>query len=78
MQWVVRLHVCSRWWLEGWASYVSKGHCFGHLDGDSSSESTDLLMYAHEESGGAPTALLLDGGGVDSIQMHGHGSTSSE
>ena len=59
--------LCSRWWLEGWASYVSEGHCSGHFDGDSSSKSTDLLMYVHEESGRAPTALLLDGGGVNSI-----------
>jgi hypothetical protein len=35
-------------------------------------------MDVHEEGGGLPAAKLLDGIGVDAIEVHRHGSTGSE
>jgi hypothetical protein len=35
-------------------------------------------MDVHEESDGFPSANLLDGGGTDSVEKHGHGSSGAE
>ena len=57
---------------------MAEGHGVGHLDGESSSEGADLFMHIHEECLGLPSALLLDGRCGDSVQVHGHGSSSAQ
>jgi hypothetical protein len=56
------------------ASDVSEWDGGRHLEGDASGKRTDLFMDVHEEGVGLPTAHLSNGVGVDSIQVHGHGS----
>ena len=52
---------------DGGASNVPEGDVVGHLQGDSSCESTYLLMDVHEEGVRFPSAHFLDRVGVDSV-----------
>lgn len=61
-----------------WSRNAPKRDVGGHFDGYTSRKGTDLLMYVHEESVGFPASHLLNGGGADSIEKHGHGSTGAE
>ena len=64
--------------LKSWASNVTEGDVLGHFDRHPSSKGTDLFVNAHQERLGAPATHFLDCFGVHSIEMHRHGSSSSE
>ena len=70
--------VASLVWCHCGSGNVSKGNCGGHFEGDASGEGTDLFVDVVEESLGFPAAHLLDGHGVKSIEVHGHGSAGAE
>ena len=59
------------------ASDVPEWYGVGHLQGHSSGKGTDLFMNVHEEGVGLPAAHLLDGAGINVIEVHCHGSTSA-
>ena len=65
-------------WLECWSSNMSEGDSLGHLDGHSSSKSTDLLMDVGHEGDRSPSALLLDSESADAMKVHCHSTTSTE
>ena len=46
---------------------MPEGDVVGHLQGDSSCESTYLLMDVHEEGARFPSAHFLDRVGVDAV-----------
>ena len=50
------------------------GHQLGYTNG----EGCELLVDVHEEGVGAPAAHLSDLDVAAVVQMHGHGSASSE
>ena len=67
---------------EGQASVgivVERDEC-GHFGGDSSHDCANLFMNVVQEGIGVagPSAMLSDGDGVHSIELHGHGSSSPE
>ncbi|HEY9817885.1 MAG TPA: hypothetical protein V6D20_19080 [Candidatus Obscuribacterales bacterium] len=50
----------------------------GHLVGQARGETTKLFVDVEEEGGGLPTTLFLDGGSIDTIEVHGHGASGPE
>ena len=65
-------------WVKSGPDHAAEGDGNGHLGGQPGRESTDLLMNVEEEGPGLPAAMLLDGFGRDAIEVHSHGSTSTE
>jgi len=63
---------------DGWACNLAEGDSVGHLVGHTSGKCTDLLMDVHEESVRFPASHFADGEGVDAIEMHCHGPTSTK
>ena len=64
--------------LKGGASDVAEGDVVGHFHRDSSCKGADLLMNVHEEGFRAPASHFLDGFGVYTIEIHCHGTPSSQ
>ncbi|HEY9816808.1 MAG TPA: hypothetical protein V6D20_13565 [Candidatus Obscuribacterales bacterium] len=50
----------------------------GHEGSEATGEATDLFMDVPQECLGLPSALLLDDGVVNSIEVQGHGSPCSK
>jgi len=69
------------WFCELWVavgSHVVEGNVVGHFGGHTSCEGSNLLMDAFQECVGGPAAVLFDDGGINPIELHGHGPTSPE
>ena len=62
----------------GGSSDVSEWNGLGHLEGNTSCKCTDLFVDVHQKGVGFPSSHLLNGGGVNVVEMHCHGSTSAQ
>lgn len=69
------------WFSELWVAvggHVVEGNVVGHSGSHSSCESSNLLMDVFQECVGGPAAMLFDDGGINPIELHGHGPTSPQ
>ena len=58
--------------------HVVEGNVVGHLGSHTCCEGSNLLVNVLQKGVGGPAAMLLDGDGVNPIEVHSHGATSTE
>jgi hypothetical protein len=66
----------QRAWVAVAGGHVVKGDVVGHPGGKAHSERSNLFMNVVHERIGGPPPMLPNGGAVNAIEFHSHGTTS--